>query len=523
METQGMIATIGLIKEANENGIRVILNNGELQLKFDRGHHPDQSLIEKLRTEKESLRKYFELTGTKKDSAKTFSITSADPLEIDGMKYYDINNIQRYWIDDAQDEAYKNADNVHGKTKIIYRITGDLAVESLIYALKQLVERHELLRATFHSIDGELKLRVEPADKEDYIPVYEKIKFDTDVNPVDHLFNTWSLQGFDNALFRSRIVQTDDGQYFLVIHVSHAIVDGWAIDVLIEDLFAIYRQHVQNNSTGLPRLPFRYMDFVSSAERHIKQHRGWQKKRWANKFEKLPPITLLSGKTGTGKPIQERRFRFMYVAAAAETLISIKKLAAIHQCTPFTILQSVFRKFLLKHTGRGDVLLGTYTLGREYPGTERMVGCFAKTNLLCVQLSEQDELAQVIRAVMQHEKDTAEMQACSLREYLETILPSDHPTGAPFWNINIQFSSVTHQNIDAGSSEIRDFVKRSGLVFERMPYQLNDLINLDAEFLFALKQDELLIECRYDGSTFDENEIHELLNSFRHYLADTVL
>lgn len=511
---------IDLVKDANNSGMRLSLENGELFIRVSKGRVIDNTLVERLRTEKESLKEYFTLAEDEFSPAEKFAVEKAVPGIVDGNAYYPVSPVQAYWIDPELDKEYKSKDDVHGRMLIAYEIKGRLDMEALVKAIGSLIAYHEGLRLTFHFIDGDYKMRVEDAADDRYRPVFYTRPGSGELSAWD--LNTPGELSLDQApLFRAHIT-TMENAWYLSLHLPHAIMDNWAVDLMQNDLFFFYRCHATGKQAELPPPAFRYRDFIYSENKYRQKNYPQHKAFWQSRFTGLPAYPMLLGKSGMNKPLKEKQLRVESIFLDQQAYDKLTSLAASHQCALFTILHAAFRNFLFTITGHGDVLLGTYVLGRDYPGTEKLIGCFAKTKLMRVALEETDQLGDIIRKVREHDQQSEQYDACSLKDAMEDLLPAGFPKGSAFWNINLQFTNHGNANVDDPSEAIR-YLRETGLVLNRMPYLLNELIAIDMQFLFVATGARLIAECQYDSSTYNSTEIASLLADFNDHISSIVL
>ena len=61
---------------------------------------------------------------------------------------------------------------------------------------------------------------------------------------------------------RAALVRLADDDHVLVLAVHHIACDGWSVDILLADLFALYEARRDGRPPGLAELPVQYGDYA---------------------------------------------------------------------------------------------------------------------------------------------------------------------------------------------------------------------------------------------------------------------
>jgi hypothetical protein len=163
---------------------------------------------------------------------------------------------QRLWFLDqlVPDSPFYNV-------PVAYRVAGRLDVAALEQALIGLVARHESLRTTLPSVSGRPYQRIAPPGPV-ALPV---IKVDGEEG-ARALVRAEAAAPFDLAegpLLRARLARLDHEDHVLVLVAHHAVVDGWSLGVLREELSALYDAAVAGVPPPLAPLPIQYADYAA--------------------------------------------------------------------------------------------------------------------------------------------------------------------------------------------------------------------------------------------------------------------
>ncbi len=305
---------------------------------------------------------------------------------------------QRLWFLDQLDPG-----NAVYNMPVALRLAGDLDVAALRRSLNALLERHEVLRATFTSTDGrpeqkitgELHLDLEPEDLS-VMPAPEREA------EVERLASEEASLGFDlsrGPLVRGRLLRLSEGEHVLLLTMHHIISDGWSVGVLFRDLKAFYEAFHHGGVAALRELAIQYADY-SVWQRHELQGERLDRELtyWKEKLAAAPPVLELPRNEARANPPG-------YHAGAQSFLISagmtdrLRDLCRRDDVTLFMVLLAVFYTLLHRYSGQDDIVIGTTIANRNRSELEDLIGFFANTLALRTRLSGNPTFRDVLRAV----------------------------------------------------------------------------------------------------------------------------
>src|SRR5262249_58743603 len=114
---------------------------------------------------------------------------------------------------------------------------------ALRQALDRIVERHEALRTTFVTVDGEPVQRIRRVEEGSFhllehdlreISGEQERKRELERLIVEEARATFDLEV--GPLVRGRLIRESEDEHALLITMHHIVSDGWSIDVLIGEL-----------------------------------------------------------------------------------------------------------------------------------------------------------------------------------------------------------------------------------------------------------------------------------------------
>jgi len=263
---------------------------------------------------------------------------------------------------------------------VALRVRGMLNLEGLQWAFNEIVRRHETLRTAFVTVDGQPRLVIETAAYLN-VPVIDlrNLSEPERESEARRLAAQEAGRGFElahGALLRVRAVQLAEADHLLLLTLHHIISDGWSMNVMREEFFALYQAFKQARPTPLPALPIQYADYAAwqrnSSQGGVLDE---QLAYWRNQLRgELPVLELPTDRPrpavmGGGGALQP------WQLSATETQ-ALKALGNREGVTPFMLLLAAFQTLLYRYSGQTDIIVGSPVAGRVRVETEHLIGCF---------------------------------------------------------------------------------------------------------------------------------------------------
>src|ERR1044071_7965778 len=152
------------------------------------------------------------------------------------------------------------------------RITAAIDVEALRRSFQEIVRRHETLRTTFSTVDGEPVQVVSLSSNFnlDFIDL-QLLPPSTQHQETIRLALSEAARPFSlshGPLLRASLLRLDPHLHVLLLTMHHIISDGWSLGVLLQEGSALYEAISKGKPSPLPDLPIQYADFAH-------WQRGW--------------------------------------------------------------------------------------------------------------------------------------------------------------------------------------------------------------------------------------------------------
>ena len=312
----------------------------------------------------------------------------------------------------AQDQMLRIERNLPGlplfNLPFAFRLQGPLDSAALAKAIDDVVRRHESLRTAFAWNGDEPESRIVAPRTLGHVMTVETIgdghphtnkrRKALELRKIDLLIKQETYTPIDAArapLLRARLLRLHDEDHVLLLTLHHAIVDGWSIGVLFEDLSSRYAALAGYSSVPLPKPPPAFSEVA-------RWQRWWcgtdaarrQAADWTENLRGAGPV--FEGESTPGASTGHHP-----VSLDRELIGRISALGAQHNGTLFMCLLTGLKALLLARTGRTDIVVATAMANRAQPDTDRIVGPFENTVLIRTTVTPELSFAQALARVRQ--------------------------------------------------------------------------------------------------------------------------
>ncbi|MFJ9454231.1 amino acid adenylation domain-containing protein [Kitasatospora sp. NPDC101447] len=331
-----------------------------------------------------------------------------------------------------------------------WELHGPLDVPALRRALRELVERHEVLRTRYREDDHRPVQVVDPAAEPDFAeldlsglspderPARTAEAIEREARTPFDLADRWPL--------RARLVRLAPDHHVLALALHHIAVDGWSVGVLARELGALYSAFATGSAAPLEPLPVQYADFAA-----------WQRgERGGPTTGQLPYWrSRLAGATATALTTDRRRPPVFDPAGAtlpftvpARTARALAELGRSRGATPFMVLLAAFQVLLARHTGRTDIVVGTPVAGRTRAEVQGLVGFFVNTLVMRTDLSGDPSFLAAVDRVRETALDAFAHQEVPFERLVDELAPERDPSRNPLFQIMFALNNTAPAEFD---------------------------------------------------------------------------
>ncbi|MCI4066743.1 amino acid adenylation domain-containing protein [Micromonospora sp. R77] len=328
--------------------------------------------------------------------------------------------------------------------QVTMRMRGALDVAAYRAAWQAIVDRHAVLRTSFHWEGVDKALQVVHRDVEFPIEVLDW----RDADPAGQaeryarFAHDDRMTGFDYAdapLMRARLIRFADDEWEFFWSFSHLLMDGWSFGLAFAELTALYNAFATGTAADLP--PARpYRSYLSWWAR---QDRTTTEAFWREHLAGYSaPDTLELGPAPVGPlPDGEPTHAVLPTPELLELLPPLTAFGREHGLTLNTLMQGAWMIVLSRHLGRADVLVGS--TGTQRPptltGSERIMGPMLATMPVRGRVRDDADLIGWLRELqndMARARDHADISLTDLRAL------ADLPGNRPLFEVDLAFENV---------------------------------------------------------------------------------
>jgi aspartate racemase len=396
----------------------------------------------------------------------------------------------------------------------LLRLTGHLDVVAMERALSEIIRRHEILRTTFETIDGESLQIVHPPQPWKLASVdLSRLPRAEREAKVMEMADIQMQEPFDVArgpLFRTTLVKLGEDEHALLYTILHIVCDMLSLSILRNEMAALYKAFSRGLPSTLPDLPIQYGDFAVWERRWLNNGgRKVESSFWRRELEGAPTVLRLSTDRPR-PPVQTFRGATQDILLPDGLHMSVKSLCRRESVTMYMAFLAAFNVLLNRYTGQEDILVGTATSGRLKAEVENLIGQFI--NLLVMRTKLHGD--PTFRELLSRVRETA------LKAYVHQIMPiwaivqEFAPDPDPSYPTLVQIGfALRHDDEPFSESE---GIESSLVSIEagRAPFDL--LLRIDES------PDELRAQITYNVDLFERATIDRMLGNFQTLLERIV-
>lgn len=423
------------------------------------------------------------------------SSTKDEPIKDKRREYYDVSSAQKrsYVLNSL------NPDDTRYNEPIALLLHGYVDRNQVQDAFNKMIERHEILRTSYHLIDNRPMQRIHDIHQ---IAISYTAAAEGDEESYENCIRDW-VKPFDLGvapLFRVHLHRLKAERYLLFLDVHHIITDGRSSEIMIHEFMHFYQ--------GLPlsQLTVQYKDYAKWHNDLLKSpDMEKQEAYWIETLKGEAPVLRLPcrydhhlHKPGSGGT--------KAVTLSADQSATIRAFAAQSNTTPYNVFLSALYILLYNYTGQDDIWIGTPVSERSLPWMNQIIG-FIINSIVLRNFPKGDIVYQnFLNNVSRNTLDAVSHCHYPFDMLVEKIIQDRIVDKNPLFDVMIVMQKM--QNSKSGLSATDDFyIEQVSVSTGKTKVALTLDIREYA--------DNFTIEFEYAADLFDEAMIEGLM---RHYI-----
>ncbi|MGA8290422.1 MAG: condensation domain-containing protein [Acidobacteriaceae bacterium] len=270
--------------------------------------------------------------------------------------------------------------------RVRLQLTGRLDVEALARAIACVGRRNEILRTTLREEGDEVWQVVHPELPIDFRMLVSEVQGPDAVRSEAQRLADRAIidqeggEGFSLAngpLYRVRVLRLESDRHWLAITMSHAIVDGWATGIFLEQLQQAYEEEVGSRAAGKTSV-LQFSVYADSERKLLKSPEKDRRLAWWQSYVGgvWAPLELPNDLDTSRPDAGDAPAGLVVERLDPETAANAKRFARECQVTAFAVFGGLFQALLSRYSGQSDILFLTPHANRT-GNTETIMGPLA--------------------------------------------------------------------------------------------------------------------------------------------------
>ncbi len=340
------------------------------------------------------------------------------------------------------------------------RLTGALNVAALKQSLNEIVRRHETLRTTFTTIDGQPVQLITPTLTLT-LPIvnWQMLPADEQSVEIQRLATEEVQRPFDltqKPLMRATLLQLGKEEHVLILVMHHIVSDSSSMEVFIREIAALYEAFVTGKASVLPELSLQYADFANRQRQGLTEEvLEADLSHWKQQLAGATPLLELP--TDRPRPaVQTFRGGRRSLFLPQSLTESLKMLSQEDGVTLFMTLLTAFKTLLYRYCDQEDILVGTPIANRNVE-TENLIGLIANTLVLRTDLSGNPSFRELLLRVRDTTLEAYDHQDIPFEKLVEELQLEHSHKFTPLFQVMFIWQNAPVSKLELSSLTLTPF------------------------------------------------------------------
>ncbi|GEO12157.1 non-ribosomal peptide synthetase, partial [Segetibacter aerophilus] len=390
----------------------------------------------------------------------------------------------------------------------VLRLKGDLNIDALEYALRTIVNRHEILRTVILEKDGQPYQFIKDKDGW-HLTLVDGARYKQNDKKLKEYTEELINIPFDlskDDMMRGHLIKLGEQDSVLVLTVHHIASDGWSRSILVRELVQLYKAFAADLQPDLKPLSLQFADYSIWQRNYLNEKNLAEKlSYWKAKLADVAPLQL---------PTDYVRPSIQSTRGAIEVLYVDKALAGqLHELSQqqgtslFMTLLATFNVLLHRYTGQSDICVGGGIAGRSQHEVEQLIGFFV--NMLSFRSDVQSDLSflELLKQIRETTLEAYAHQEMPFEKVVDTIVTERDLSRNPLFQVTFILQN-TPDVPELRLGEVEFVIEASE----------HNTSKFDLTFSITEKDSELEVLVEYCTDLFRKETISRMLGHFRQLL-----
>ncbi|MFC9892538.1 amino acid adenylation domain-containing protein [Nocardia sp. NPDC127579] len=409
-------------------------------------------------------------------------------------------------------------DSVVDNVPVAVRLTGRLDVAALQSAIRDLVQRHEVLRTVYPAVDGGGTQVVLPLSDPRAVPPLPTL--DAAADRVVEFVTRVAMTKFDVTAkppVRVQLLRLSDTEHVLVCVVHQISGDRFSMGPLIRDLMTAYAERARGARPEWPEPAVQYADYALwqrdtlGSEDDPESPLSEQIAYWRGRLAALPEQLNLPA--DRPRPaIASKRGATLRTTIDAQLHAALYQVARQHDSTLFMVAHTALAVLLARLSGTRDIVIGTPVAGRGEAALDELVGMFDNTLVLRTEIHPGAAFAELIGQVRHSDIEAFEHADVSFERLVQLLDPMRSTARHPLFQVQLVLRNSEHTRLEL--PELTVTGTDSNVPLAKFDLQLE----IVEEFAEGGAPQGISLVFNYATDLFDEPTVQDLVDRFRRIL-----
>ncbi|WP_344810199.1 amino acid adenylation domain-containing protein, partial [Chitinophaga oryziterrae] len=403
-----------ILSKAEEAGILLIIEEDKLRIRVPKNQSVDGHLLNLIQEYKDLLKGKLLLQPSL--TKKVYQKINRRDSTLPGKIPLSFGQERMWFIDHLQG-------SVQYHMPWLFRIEGTLDLQSMERALREIIQRHEVLRTVIREEDGTGYQIITDGEswELDYMMPDDIISDgfeNVSAYITDYLRRPLDLSS--DIKLKAVLIRLSEKEHLLCGFVHHIAFDGWSTGILLKELSALYKTYTLNEKPTRVSLPLQYADYANWQRNHFTDEiLSSPLAYWKQQLSDIEPLTL---------PVDHPRTADNSIDGAHTDLLisshlkdSLQALSRREGVTMFMTLLAVFKILLYRYSRQEDICVGSPVTGRQQDELSGLIGFFLNTLALRTRVNGYKGFRSFLQEVRQTTLDAYQHQDVPFEKVVEQL------------------------------------------------------------------------------------------------------